>query len=75
MAANDFANEPKIGFFGKFLRYFRELKSETKKIVWPSRKQTIQNTLVVLTMMALVGGFIWILDLVFTRLMSLVISR
>ena len=73
MAANDFANEPKIGIFGKIKKYFRELKSETKKIVWPSRKQTVQNTLVVLVMMALVGAFIWVLDFVFTKLISLVI--
>ena len=46
--------------WGKVCRYFRELKSELKKVVWPTPKQVAKNTLIV-------GAFIWIFDLVATE--------
>jgi preprotein translocase subunit SecE len=54
--------EKKPGFFSKVGRFFRDMKSEWKKIVWPSKKQVWNNTLVVLTVMAIVGVAVWILD-------------
>ena len=54
--------EKKPGFFSKVGRIFRDMKSEWKKIVWPSKKQVWNNTLVVLTVMAIVGVAVWILD-------------
>ncbi len=44
-------------------QYFRELKAELKKVVWPSRKQVLNNTGVVLTLMILVGVFLAGIDL------------
>lgn len=43
---------------GGFKKYFRDLKSEIKKVVWPTRKQVINNTGVVLTVMAVFGLFL-----------------
>ena len=45
-------------------KWFREMRSELKKVVWPSRKQVIQNSLVVLLCVLAVGVFIWIFDAV-----------
>ena len=45
-------------------RFFRELRSELKKVVWPSKSQMINNTLIVLLCVVLVGVFIWVFDLV-----------
>ena len=45
-------------------RWFREMKSELKKIVWPSGKETMKNTGTVLLCSVLVGAFIWIFDAV-----------
>lgn len=55
-------DKKKVGVFKRIGRFFRDLKSEFKKIVWPSKKTTINNTLVVLALMAIVGVSIWILD-------------
>ena len=41
------------------------LKSECRKIVWPTRQQTVNNTLVVIACVIMVGIFIWVLDIVF----------
>jgi preprotein translocase subunit SecE len=43
-------------------RYFIETKAEFKKIVWPTPKQVLNNTIVVLVMIVVVGAIIWILD-------------
>ena len=43
-------------------KWFLEMRSELKKVVWPSRKQLIQNSLVVLLCVLVVGVFIWIFD-------------
>ena len=50
--------------WGKITRYFRELKSELKKVVWPSGKETMKNTGTVLLCSLVVGAFIWIFDAV-----------
>ena len=49
-------------FFGGIARYFRELRSELKKVVWPTPKQVLKNTMIVLACVLIVGIFIWMLD-------------
>ena len=50
--------------WGRVTKYFRELKSELKKVVWPSGKETMKNTGTVLLCSLVVGAFIWIFDAV-----------
>ena len=50
--------------FGAIARYFRELKSELKKVVWPTPKQVLKNTLIVALCVVAVGVFIWVFDYV-----------
>ena len=45
-------------------RWFREMKSELKKVVWPNRKTDIENTGTVLLCSLIVGACIWIFDAV-----------
>ena len=51
-------------FFGGIARYFRELRSELKKVVWPTPKQVLKNALIVLACVVVVGVFIWLFDFV-----------
>ncbi|MBO5050116.1 MAG: preprotein translocase subunit SecE [Oscillospiraceae bacterium] len=51
-------------FFGGIARYFRELRSELRKVVWPTPRQVLKNTLIVLACVVIVGAFIWIFDYV-----------
>lgn len=48
--------------WGKIKKWFRELKSELKKIVWPNKKQVLNNTLVVLVMVLISAVAIWGFD-------------
>ena len=45
-------------------RYFRELRSELKKVVWSTPKQVLKNTLIVAASVLVVGIFIWLFDFV-----------
>ena len=54
--------------------WFRGMKSELKKVVWPTKKQTINNSLVVLAMVVASGIVIWAFDYVASSLVKLLIS-
>ena len=50
--------------FGAIAKYFRELRSELKKVVWPTPKQVLKNTLIVFACILVLGVFIWMFDFV-----------
>ena len=52
-----------VRFFKRIGKWFREMKSELKKVVWPSRKQVINNTLVVLVSVLIVGVIVCLFDM------------
>lgn len=45
-------------------RWFREMRSELKKVVWPDSKTTAKNTGTVILCALSVGVFIWVFDAV-----------
>lgn len=50
--------------YSKVAKFFRELKSELKKVVWPTWAQVLKNSLTVVACVLVVGVFIWIFDIV-----------
>ena len=50
--------------WGSGCKYFREHRSELKKVVWPTPQQVLKNTLVVAACVVAVGLFIWAFDFV-----------
>jgi len=46
----------------RIIKWFRELKSELKKVVWPSKKQIINNTIVVLALVIASAIVVWAFD-------------
>jgi preprotein translocase subunit SecE len=56
-------------------KFYRETKSEVKKVSWPSRKELIQHTEVVITSIILVGGVIALADFAFAKIVSLIVGR
>lgn len=55
-------------------RWFREMKSELKKVVWPTGKTTTKNTGTVLLFSLVVGAAIWIFDYVAVSAVHLLIG-
>ena len=56
------ASNKKPGFFARIGRWFREMRSELKKVQWPSAKQTAKHTGTVIVCVIVVGVFIWVFD-------------
>ena len=52
----------KTGIFARIAKWMRELKSELKKVQWPTTKQTVNNTIIVIVCVIIVGIFIWAFD-------------
>ena len=61
----------KPSFFARIGKWFREMRSELKKVVWPSRKQLINNTLIVLGAVLVVGIIVFLFDLAASEAVSL----
>ena len=51
---------------GKILwSYFQNSRTELRKVVWPTRVETMQTTLIVSIVVIVAGVFLWFLDLFF----------
>jgi preprotein translocase subunit SecE len=52
----------KKGKGNRVTRWLREMRSELKKVQWPTWKQVLKNTGIVILCVLVVGVFIWIFD-------------
>lgn len=68
------ASKDKLTIPKKVIRFLRDYKSETKKIVWPGFREVVKNTGIVLIMCAFVGVFVWLIDLVLGRLLTFLLG-
>ena len=59
------AKAQKPSVIARIGKWGRDLKSEVKKVVWPDKKQVVNNTGVVILTIAIIGVIIWIADFVF----------
>ena len=69
------AKKSKPGVFARIAQWCRETKAELKKVQWPTWKQTLNNTLIVIAFCIVVGLCIFLFDKLaeglFTALISL----
>ena len=68
------AKSEKVGFFGGLKRWFRSVCGELKKVHWPTKKEIVVYTIVVIVAVVLVGAGIWIADLGISYLMQFVLQ-
>jgi preprotein translocase subunit SecE len=59
------SGKEKMKLGARIKKFFRDYRSELKKIVWPTRPQVIKNTGVVLVAIIFVAAVVGVLDLVF----------
>ena len=48
--------------------FFKDVKAELKKVIWPTPKQLLNNTLAVLAFVLIVGVIVFLLDLCFEKI-------
>lgn len=44
------------------LEFMRQVQAETKKVVWPTRKESMQMTAYVFAFVAIMSVFLWLTD-------------
>ncbi len=67
---------PKVkdNFITRSLQFLREVKMELKKVTWPSRKQTIGSTVVVLVLVTIIAFFLGAVDIGLSSLVKVVLQ-
>jgi preprotein translocase subunit SecE len=60
------------GIFGRFVRFVREVAAELRKVIWPTRKELLTYTSVVVVFVVIMLTVVGLLDLGFAKLMLLV---
>ncbi len=58
-------------FFARMKKYFKDTKSELKKVTWPTKEQLKKNTLVIISFIIMIGIFLFVFDALFAWLSSL----
>ncbi len=59
---------------GFSLRFITEAYRELQRVTWPTREETMRLTLMVIAVAAAVGAFLFVVDLVFARLMDTILG-
>ena len=57
-------DDTKPGFFKRIGKWFREMKSELKKVVWPTPKALVKNSFISVAFMLVSALVLWGADLV-----------
>ena len=69
--ANKTEKEPREN---AIVRTFREVRSEMKKVVWPTREETIRLTIVVIAISVVISVLLFAADTIFATLLALLQS-
>ena len=60
--------------FGKIRNFFREVKTELKKVVFPSKDDVIGSTKVVIVLVLIIAVFLGTIDLILSKLIGMVVK-
>jgi preprotein translocase subunit SecE len=71
--AKDKAKE-QTNWMGRLSDEFRKVVAELRKVVWPTREETIRLTIVVLLVSVAIGTFLFVGDTVFISLYTLFVD-
>jgi preprotein translocase subunit SecE len=66
--------EPRMAWVDTVRDYLREVVYELRKVVWPSRKETMGSTAVVLVIVGLSATFLGLVDFVLSRLVRFLVG-
>ncbi len=69
--ANVSVKKKKKPFGARLKKYFKDTKSELKKVTWPTKEQLKKNTAVIIGFIIMIGIFLFVFDVAFSWLSSL----
>ncbi len=50
----------------------REARMEVRKVVWPTRQETVQTTFMVLVAVIIIGIFLWLIDMLLAQAIQMI---
>jgi len=59
---------------GKLKEFIQGVRSELRRVTWPDRKLVTKATISVIIFSLVVGVYLWVLDLAFTKILSLIFA-
>ena len=65
----------KVKKIGRIQKWWRETLGELHKVTWPTRKEALRLTWIVLIVMVVMGATLGILDFGFTKLIALIVGK
>jgi preprotein translocase subunit SecE len=68
------AEKGEKNFIGRGIQFLREVKVELKKVTWPSRKQTMGSTVVVIVVVMIISLFLGVVDMGLSGLVKVVLQ-
>lgn len=68
------SKKSEVGFFGRIFNFFKGIKSELKKIVWPKKNELFKSTLTVMFVIVIMTLFVVLADKTFHSLLKLLIK-
>ena len=60
--------------FGKIRQFFKEVKIELKKVVFPSRDEVIGSTKVVVVLVIIIAVFLGLIDMLLSKLIGMLVQ-
>ena len=68
------AGTGELNFVQKGLQFFREVRIELKKVTWPTKKQTINSTVVIIIFVFIIAAFLGLVDFGLSKLVQVVLA-
>jgi preprotein translocase subunit SecE len=56
-------------------QFVADSRMEVRKVVWPSRQETLQTTLIVVVMVIVVGIVLWLFDMILVTILRLLTGQ
>ncbi|MEF3254980.1 MAG: preprotein translocase subunit SecE [Deferribacterales bacterium] len=58
----------------KYINFIKEVKEELKKVVWPSREETVGTTTVVIVFVILMAVFLGVVDVALSKIIEFIVG-
>ncbi|OGD10792.1 MAG: preprotein translocase subunit SecE [Candidatus Aminicenantes bacterium RBG_13_62_12] len=65
-------SEGKKVWYKRFFPFLKDVRAELKKVTWPSRKETVNTTIVVIISVFFFGFYLFFMDVIFSRVVDLI---
>ena len=60
--------------FGKLVKYVKETRAETKKVVWPDRRYVTVASVIIIFLVVIIGLYVMAIDLTFSKIFGVLLK-